>query len=336
MPQPFSNTYTHIDQYLSNLAVGFMADPGDFHADEIFPPVNVDKQSNKYPIFDAAALARIHAGIRARATAARRSGYTVSNDSYFSDNIALAHEMPFESLQNADFNLDRGAIRFIAEQIKLSKEQLVLSKVSKLTSWGTLTDHAGVASGATSAALTYNEWHIAGTTPVADIFDLKRKIKARCRRMPNELILAADVADILVNHADIKARFNYVVAGTLTYDDLTTVFFPKKDGVVIVPEANYNTAAEGQTASYSNLFPNGYVWLGYVNPTPDASGEVPSAGYQFVWRPFGGDAGGVYILPPKDENDAGSRHIRIYEGGYFADAKIVSADCGALITGILG
>lgn len=336
MPQPLAS-YIHVDSYLSNLAVGFMRDPGQYVADQIFPVVRVDKQSDKYPIFDLAALARIHARIRAPGSKAAVSGYTMSNDSYFADNIALAHPIPFEHLRNADVDLDRAAVRFITDQIKIAKEQLVLGKINATTTWGVLTDQTGAGSGGSYAANTFNQWDVSGTTPVRDVFAWKQKVRDRCLRMPNLLVLAEDVANECLNHADIKARFNYVKAGTLSYEDLTQAFFPAGDGRVIVPSATYNSAAEGQTGVYAQLFTSGRAWLGYVNQTPDATGDQPSAGYQFAWDGLGAgiDAGGIYMLSPHDQNMAGDNHVRIYEGGYFVDAKRVSTDCGLLATGIL-
>jgi hypothetical protein len=318
----------HIDQYLTNLAVGFFGDPQDWQADAIAPVVMVDKQSNKYPIWDAAALMRIQMGPRAAGDKANRMGFSLSNDSYFANNVAGALRLPFENFQNSDVALDKAAAAFMADQAKRSKEKLVIDAVLKATTWGTgSNDQAGHSS--TAGTNQFVMFSTSGSTPYTVFRQWARTVQAASGRYPNRLLLTQDVADTVLEHPDTKAKINYVREGSLGYEDLTRLVFPRGNGKVIVTEGSYNSAAEGQSA-VNAYFATKKAWMGFVNENPDSSGTSPSAIYQFVWRlpEMPPDSSGIYMLAPNDQNKAGDDHVRIYEGGYFVDAKITSAACG--------
>ncbi len=64
MPSPTKSMF-HIDGPLSDIAIGYMQDQKEYIADKVFPVVPVDKQSDKYFIFDKGPWMRNSVQIRA-------------------------------------------------------------------------------------------------------------------------------------------------------------------------------------------------------------------------------------------------------------------------------
>ena len=53
MPSPTLHDL-HVDQLLTNISIKYMNQPSAYVADQVFPLVQVNKQSNKYPVYSKA------------------------------------------------------------------------------------------------------------------------------------------------------------------------------------------------------------------------------------------------------------------------------------------
>src|SRR3990167_10486884 len=94
MPQPTVND-VHVDQLLSNVAISYRNT--DYVADQHFPVVPVNKQSNVYASFDQSAWFRDEAAQRSPGTLARVAGYPVTtNNQYVCLNYSLSKSNPRE------------------------------------------------------------------------------------------------------------------------------------------------------------------------------------------------------------------------------------------------
>ena len=84
-----------IDVPLSNLVVGF--EPTNTIAQDLYPIVNVEKQSNVFFKWTKGDFFRLpDTTIRAPKTKGRTVSYNVSSDTYYAKNYALVDEMDFE------------------------------------------------------------------------------------------------------------------------------------------------------------------------------------------------------------------------------------------------
>src|SRR5690554_6091320 len=95
----------HLDVPLGNVAISAFTDGvTDLIGSQIFPMVEVSKQSDKYYIIDKGAFLRTTKGGAQRAprTRADRVEFQVSSSRYFAENYALAGEIAAEDLANAD------------------------------------------------------------------------------------------------------------------------------------------------------------------------------------------------------------------------------------------
>jgi hypothetical protein len=94
---------------------------------------------------------------------------------------------------------------------------------------------------------------------------------------PNVFAMGRDVWTKLKNHPDLLERIKYTQKGVMTEDLLAGLIGVER---VLVGEALYNTALEGETASYSFIWPNNAILM-YVPRAPGLM--VPAAGYTFTW-----------------------------------------------------
>ena len=91
----------HIDAPLSNILLDYR--PKGFIADQIFPIVPVNKQSDVIPKVDKAMrMAKPSMTVRAPGTEPRYVHFEVSSDTYFAINYALGTFLTREEAQNAD------------------------------------------------------------------------------------------------------------------------------------------------------------------------------------------------------------------------------------------
>jgi hypothetical protein len=89
----------HIDQPLSNLTLAYVQEQTNFIADKVFPTVGVQKQSDKYYIYDRANMNRAGDVQKlAPRTEVNRIGQSISNDSYFADVYGLGMDFDEQTL----------------------------------------------------------------------------------------------------------------------------------------------------------------------------------------------------------------------------------------------
>jgi len=163
----------HIDVPLTNISIAY--DPPALIAPLIYPIIPVEKETNVYYVWNKAEAMRVHNAVRARATEANRINFDVSSDGYVIKNYALAIDIPYEDLENADASLSirESAARRVINGLNLAwedREAVTLTTTTNMTS---------------STALT-NAWSDPDAgTPVEDIWNGVNSKAAR--RIPREL-----------------------------------------------------------------------------------------------------------------------------------------------------
>lgn len=270
MPQP-SQTDVHVDAILTNISVAYIQKKENFIAQQVFPVVPVDKQSDKYFIYNKADWFRDEAEKRADATESAGSGYTLTTDNYFADVYAFHKDVGDQVRQNTDNPLDpdRDATQFVTQRMMLRQEIQWVSDYFKTGVWGT--DVTG--------GTDFTQWSdFAGSDPIEDIETGKEKILSTTGFEANTLVLGYSVYRKLKNHPDIVDRIKYTTSEAVTTAIMARYFDVDK---VLVAKAIKNTAKEGQTGSYGFVFGKA-AWLGYVATSPSIL--QPSAGYVFTWR----------------------------------------------------
>jgi hypothetical protein len=304
----------HIDRPLSNIAVEAFSG-GNFVAPLLFPVVGVQKQSDGYYILDKAAWLRTpQTTLRAPKTAPRRIEFTVSTDTYFAHNFALAGENAFEVIANADdpIQLRARTVRLVVETLMRDMEVRVANKVTSISNVG-----SGVA---LSGAAKWSNY--LGSDPVADVTTGHAFIRQTTGMRANTMLLDFDTHQVLRRHPVLLDMYKYTQGGLLNDAELKEVFRVER---IIISDGIRNTNIEGGTASIANIWGNTCL-LAVVQP--GMSLQTATFGLGMRWTPPELPApmqARVYNDP-----DPGKK-VEIVEVGYYQDEKIVARDLSYVI-----
>lgn len=316
MPQPASQD-VHVDEVLTDLAISYMQSQDVFIATKVFPIIGVDKQSNKYIIWDKNDWFRDEAQKRADATESAGSGFRLSQDSYYADVWAFHKDVGSQARANSDtgINLDQASVRFVARKILLRQEIQWVTDFFTTGVW----------------AVDYNvpvQWHDVTSDPIEDFESQIEVMVTTTGYRPNTVVFGYRAFRRLKSHPDVLARLSYN-GGTAIPAQVTPAMIAAILGVdrVFVSQAIKATNVEGETAAYAFTHGN-HVWMGYVNPTP--AREEPSAGYIFAWN-YAGYSPNVAV----DSFEIRKIKAIRYEGEAAWDGKVTAADLGVFMPNVV-
>jgi hypothetical protein len=274
MPQPTSGD-VHVDAVLTNMSIAFTQEAFAFVAGKVFPNVPVQKQSDKYFTYTQADFFRDQVQLRADGTESAGSGYGLSTGTYSSLVYALHKDIGDQIRANSDAPLapDQDATRFLSQQMLLAQEIDWASTYFTTSVWGTDSTPSTLWSASS------------GSDPIGDVQAGINTVLSNTGYKPNTFVCSYKVFSILKNHADIVDRYKYT-----TSDSITEALIAKVLGVdrVLVMAGIKNTAAEGASASYSQIGDRDAL-LCYSSPS--AGLLSPSAGYNFSWTGLANSGG---------------------------------------------
>ena len=309
----------HIDQPLSNLTLAYVQEQTNFIADKVFPTVGVQKQSDKYYIYDRANMNRAGDVQKlAPRTEVNRIGQSISNDSYFADVYGLGMDFDEQTLANEDAVLDirsAGATTLV-NRLLIHREEQFAASFFAAGIWGT-------------DATPSNLWSdYTNSTPIRDVTTARRTMQLKSGGFkPNTMVIGKEVRDILINHPDILARLNggATVTNTALITDAKLAEIFEVENFYVM-EAVKNTGAEG--LAESNSFIGGKNAL-LVHAPATAGLMTPAAGLTFAWNNVPGVSNlGVTVESFSDDalkRQQVAEHIQV-KMSY--DMKVVGADLG--------
>lgn len=309
----------HVDQPLTNLTLAYVQDQSNFIADKVFPVVGVNKQSDKYYVYDRAGMNR--GGERkplAPRTEVKRIGMSVSTGAYYADVFGLGMDFDDQTLANEDAALEIRAAgaQTLVTNLLIDREVDFANTFFSAGVWGSETTPTNLWSDYTNA------------TPISDVTAARRAMQLKSGGYkPNTMVVGKEVRDILINHPDILGRLNggATVSNTalITNAKLAEIFEVEN---FYVMEAVQNASAEG--IAESNAFIGGkHALLTY---TPSSAGLMtPAAGLTFAWN----NLQGVQNLGVSVESfsDDALRRVGVAEhiqAKMAYDMKVVGADLG--------
>ncbi len=307
----------HIDGFLSEIAINYR--PTGMIADMIAPIVNVDKETNVYPVFNRGEAFAIEDTSRTRSQEAKRITRSVSSGTYAAKNYALAYDLPIEDRANMDaalqFELEGGATRYLNDKLMLDWDRRVLNAV-------------GSASNVSTGFLCGSSW--VGPTngdPISQIWKAMEQMQNSTAQKPNSILFGWRAWNYF--RRNVNAR-NFLLGtnnggGAVTRQGAQEAFEVER---LNVAGAFYNTANEAQAAALSNNPLHDAVLL-YFAPTAP-SRETPSFMYSFRWtNPLLGAPMAV-IRHPYDTR----KRVEGIEMQYYQDEKITGSEYGALLLGV--
>ena len=129
----------HLDQPLTNLTLAFAQDQSNFIADKVFPVVGVERQSDKFYIYDRDNMNRT-GDVKALAprTEVNRIGMSISNSSYYADVFGLGMDFDQQTLANEDAALDirSAGAQTLATRLMIHREEQFAANFFAASIWG--------------------------------------------------------------------------------------------------------------------------------------------------------------------------------------------------------
>lgn len=272
----------HVSVPLTNLARLYRPDMNGFIADLVCPPLPVVHENDLYyrwtqgPFF----ATDVEDLVPDRGKP-RKLDFDFDTASYIANKREFGWDISDRERGNADNQLRLEIVKQegVLGRLMLKKEQRVATLLRKTANGGQLSLGADAGNKWDNAATTYTQVF---TDVITGITAMRQAIGAR----PNVIVIPAGVAEGLNKSLFFSGVQQYTrgdVNNQPLYEEyplLPTLLWGMR---VLVPGQIKNTAKEGQTASYSDIWDE-QVRLLYVTNGPSI--ETPSAAYSFQSRPL--------------------------------------------------
>jgi len=323
MPQLAS---LHIDRGLTNISIAY-TNP-DYVADMVFPPLPVDKRSDKYFVYDREfalrgsgfdANGRPNSLVRPGAEA-DETDYPLSNAPFYAERYAKRFLVTDASRKIADSPLapDVDATIHVTEKLYIDNEAMV-ARLSCNTSYYASANKVLLTTGANGTS--WASYASANSKPLSDIKNGKVQVRKSIIKEPNSAIYTVDTAQTLADHPDIKDLVKYTHQDALTSSGLPKVM----RGLTTVEAAQqYLTSPEGAAQVTGNIWTdqNGLnICLIYYKSNSVAPRSI-HFGRTFDAPDDTTDARGVSIRRYRWEPKAGE----YIEGSFTRDWRFIATD----------
>lgn len=324
----------HVNRPLTNVMIAYyQTSPNHYIADRVFPNIPVQQQTDFYYKMGRRSFLQSNAQLRAPSTETPGADWNFTQDTFFCSTWGLHHDIEDQLRANADSNwqLDATGTQLITEQMLLRRELEWHSKFFTTGVWAA--DLEGIASG-TPGADQFLAFDNTASSPIETFQKLRRAFRLRTGIQPNFAVFGADAWDTLLLHPEIIERVKYTreIIGEIPTGLIATALQLRNIYVSEAVEAT-NTSDEvtaDPVPSTAYVADTGSILLGFA--APQASRNVPSAGYTFSWNGYlGASAFGGRVKRFRMEAIASDR-IEI-EASF--DFKVVAPELGTFLTNVV-
>ena len=275
---------THYDQYLSNISVSYNGDQ-NYIAEQVIPVVSVDKQSDKYMVFDYQDHMIEDDDIkRAPGTTASEMRTGWSDDAYFAEGYAKRYALYDEEIANADedriFNLKEMAAKQVKSKLLLNKEVMAANTLTNPNNFHSDLRTTVGESGSGAEVIKWSDYE--NSDPIGDLFKLREKAERLGGMDFNTLVLSKPVYNRLKMHPKLKAT----VAGWQSPEFVSDGAIKELLGVenLIVGDSRKANANQRQVGKGGML---NYIWGNnavLMNLPKTPARDMPAAAYTFQWE----------------------------------------------------
>jgi len=306
----------HIDSALSEIAIAYKNK--SFIADQVFPLVTVEKQSDKYYVWDKGSWLYNQVEKRAPGDLYPEGRMKLSNDEYYADVFHLGYGIPWEKKKNADtaINLERSGTNWLAHQFALNREIQIAADIFVTSVWDTNPDVGD----------DFIAWDDDdNSNPPEDIDGYKDTVLQNTGVEPNTLVIGKQVLSKLRRNPILLDMFKYTGKGILNEQQVAEALDIER---LIIGKAVQRTSIEGATTATQAFVWGKNALLLYVAPAPAI--DEPSAGYTFVWN-LDGSGFTTAIIPTVQEE----RDRDFLKGKHAFDYKVTGADLGVFFEDVI-
>lgn len=315
MPNRFTRTFgnptisdVHIDSALSDISIAYKNKA--FIAEQVFPLVTVEKQSDYYYVWDKGSWLTNQVEKRAEGDYYPEGRIKLSNDTFYCDMYHLGYAIPWEKKTNADvaINLEKAGTNWLAHQFALNREIQIATAIMGNSIWDNDLD----------AGTDFTAWDdYDNSDPPDDIDTYRDTVLQNTGVLPNTLVMGRQVFSKLRRHPLLLDMFKYTGRGILTPDQVREALDVEK---LLVGTAVQRTSNEGATAAQAFVWGKDALLL-YVPDSPAL--EEPAAGYTFVWN-LESTGFTTAIIPTVQEE----RDRDFLKGKHAFDFKVTATDLG--------
>lgn len=323
MPTNASNVQgtLHVDRFLTSFSLQYVQDRSVFIAQRCASVVQVQKQTDKYVIYDRGYFWRDEVVPRPLGGRPEQVGYKLDEGLYSAVEYALEHVVDDRQRANVDdpIRLDELAATLLTQKHMIKQDRVWAQRFFTTGKW--TTEVNGVASSPT-AGTSFLFFDDAQSDPIGTIDYYKDVINEQTGFMPNTLVLGAGVKRTLRSHPDIADRIKYTQTGIADEDVLSKLF--EVDNVMVARSV-YNSAAEGAANSFSYITDPKAMLLCYIDP--NAGLNSPTAIVNWAWTglmPGVTNAVGGVIERGRDDR----AHSDYFQGRMAWDLSVVAQDLG--------
>lgn len=300
----------HVDTALSEIAIAYKTK--DFIADQVFPLVDVDKQSDKYYVWDKGSWLSNQVEKRTPGDTYPEGRIKLSTDEFYCDIYHLGYAIPDEDVKNADqaVQLEQTGAEWLAHQFMQKREIELASAIMGNSIWDNDLD----------GGTDFTKWDdYDNSDPIDDIDTYCDTIQQNTGVRPNTLVMGRQVFSKLRRHPLLLDIFKYTGRGILTIDQVKDALDVE---MLLVGGAIQRTSNEGAATAVQSFIWGKDALLLYVPPRPAL--REPSAGYTFVWNIDGGGLTTQVIPMRQDDRDRD-----FLKGKHAYDFKVTGTDLGA-------
>ncbi len=320
MPQPTASD-VHVNAPLTTISVAWMQNQSEFVADKVFPVVNVQKQSDRYYVYDRDNWFRAQAEKRALASESVGSGFTVDNTpTYFADVYAIHKDVDDQIRANQDsvIDIDRDATEFCSRDLMLKKELTWAARYFTTGVWTGSTTGSDVTPGIL--------WDALGATPIEDLRAELLATKQRTSFRANKIVMGEEVWSVLQDHPDFLERIKFTQTAIVVTSLLAAVLGVDE---VLIAGGVQNISIEGAAEDMQFIFGKSVL---LVYAAPRAGLLTPTGGYTFAWTGlFGAGALGTRTMRFRMEHLKSDR----VESEMAYDQKVVAPEMGSFMVGVI-
>ncbi len=306
----------HIDHHLSNVAINYR--PAGFIADQIFPVVQVPKQSDTYVIFEQSDLFRRENTKRSRGGEANKIHSRVSSASFYCDNYALKADVTLEDRANADpifvQHFEEGRVMRVQDALFLDWEVRAATLVTNASNVGS----------STAVGSAWDDY--VSSDPLGDLWTGIDNVELATGYRPNRVLFSGTAwRHFRRNNKVIDKSTNPNVTGGGLYPSARQIE-DLLEMKVMVGNAWQNSAEEAQSMNLAQIWGD-HVLLYFAPEHPSI--EAPSFGYYFRWA-----APDLPNMQVERHPFDSRRHCSEVEIGYYQDEVITAKPLGFLITNV--
>jgi len=300
-----------VEYALTNLAVLYSPQEFNLAAEQVMPSIPTAKQEGTYWVYDKADRLTLPNTNRGPRGVARGADFGKTKATYATEDYALHALVTDRERNNASTPFDENVstTEGLIDLLMLDREKRVADMVTSTANITQNTTLTGT-----------NQWSdYSNSNPFSNL----KTGRDACFFKPNTAVMSKEVWSVLEIHPDIVERVKYV-GGDVTPERVASLL---GIGKLIIADAQYNSAVDGQSVSYGSVWGK-HVLMCYTRPGADL--RRPSFGYTMKYDMVGaGGKGGLRVRTARDEKTGGG--ATYIEADCSVDEKLVAVDLAYLI-----